>query len=267
MTHLYDWLDSPPGQWTLRWERQRCRRLVPDLFGYHALQLGTPNIDALAGNRMTHRWLALRASELERAPQAYSGRILATDYRALPFPQDSIDLVVLPHTLELSDDAHATLREVYRVLVHEGRVLILGFNPISFWGGRHWRSRCWRRLGGKRLYLPDSGGLIRAGRLRDWLGLLDFEVESVTYGVYQPALRGARNLARTRWLDRLGRRWWPIFGAVYCVVAVKRTPGARLMGQAWQRQPLRVGASASVPHARRRAPEVMMKTGETRESH
>lgn len=250
VTSLYDWLGTAPGRWLLHWERQQCRRQVSDLFGYHAVQLGTPHFDALAGNRMPHRWLGLRAGALARAPAGLQGRVLATDYRALPFPEGSIDLVVLPHTLELSANPHATLREVSRVLVHEGHVVITGFNPFSLWGWRDWRSRLWQRLGLGRRYLPPSHGLIRMGRLRDWLGLLDFELESVSYGVYQPALRGRRALARMRWLDRLGRRWWPILGAAYCVVAVKRTPGATLIGQTWQRQPVRVGASAPVPHAR-----------------
>lgn len=264
MTHLYDWLETPPGLWMLRWERQRCRQLVRDVFGYHALQLGTPNLDALAGNRMTHRWLALAPADLGRARHDYAGRILATDERALPFPEGSIDLVVLPHALELSADPHATLREVCRVLVHEGRVVITGFNPYSLWGWRHWRSRAWRRLGG-RLYLPDDQRFVRAGRLRDWLQLLDFEVESTSYGVYQPAARRSRSLARMRWLDRPGRRWWPVLGAVYCMVAVKRTPGAKLIGQPWQREPVKVGATASVPHVRR-APEMANTTRTASES-
>jgi SAM-dependent methyltransferase len=141
-----------------------------------------------------------------------------TDSTALPFAEASLDLVVLPHTLEFSADPHASLREVQRVLVPEGRVAITGLNPASLWGLRQYRAR-W--LGG-RLFLPDVGEFIGPRRLRDWLQLLELELESADFGCYQPAVRGARTLARFGWLERLGQRWWPILGATYCIVAVKR---------------------------------------------
>ena len=61
---------------------------------------------------------------------------LHCDFDALPFANHSLDLVVLPHALELARDPHLTLREVERVLVPEGRVVIIGFNPASLWGLR-----------------------------------------------------------------------------------------------------------------------------------
>jgi len=53
-----DWFRTPPGQALLRWEQAHFDAAVADVFGYHALQLGLPEIDALAANRMPHRWLA-----------------------------------------------------------------------------------------------------------------------------------------------------------------------------------------------------------------
>ena len=54
-----DWFRTPPGQALLRWEQAQFDAAVADVFGYHALQLGLPEIDALAANRMPHRWLVL----------------------------------------------------------------------------------------------------------------------------------------------------------------------------------------------------------------
>ncbi len=59
---LAAWWASPPGQYLLQWERQWFDAAVTNLFGYHALQLGLPELDALACNRMPHRWLALPES-------------------------------------------------------------------------------------------------------------------------------------------------------------------------------------------------------------
>ena len=209
------------------------------MFGYHALQLGLAEVDALRRNRMPRRWLAT-----ER-PSAVRPSALLTDFTALPFAANSLDLLVLPHTLELSPDPHATLREVERVLMPEGRVVICGLNPTSLWGMRQRRARLYRRLGFGELFLPDAGEFIGYWRMRDWLRLLDFEVESGTFGLYRPAVRSQSWLERFRWLDKAGERWWPIFGAVYFIVAVKRVRGMTMLQADWKRKP--AIAAAPVP--------------------
>src|SRR6476661_3973777 len=117
---MQEWFETPPGRYLLAWERAEFDRAVADIFGYHALQLGLPELDTLRMNRMPHRWVGLQPHEEphERRPD------LVTDPHALPFEAHSIDLVVLPHSLELSVDPHGTLREVERVLVPEGKVVI-----------------------------------------------------------------------------------------------------------------------------------------------
>ena len=160
---------------------------------------------------------------------------------------------MLPHALEFSSDPHATLREAARVLVPEGRVVICGLNPASLWGWRQRRARATRRMGLGSLYLPDGGDFIGYWRLRDWLRLLSFEVESGSFGCYRPAVRSQAWLERTAWMDTLGQRYWPILGAAYCVTAVKRVRGTRVLGPAWKRSPKLVSAPVSVaPRAHHR---------------
>ena len=252
---LHEWFQTPPGQYLLDWERAQFDAALVDVFGYHALQIGLPDIDALAANRMPHRWLALTTPPPGPAPAAAPPppdggeprRIaLVTDSAALPFAEASLDLVVLPHTLELSPDPHATLREVQRVLVHEGRVAIAGLNPASLWGLRQYRAHLLRGGGQGQLYLPEAGEFIGHWRLRDWLRLLQFELESLSFGCYAPAVRSARNLARFGWMDRVGARWWPIFGAAYFMVAVKRSAGPKLVGAAWKKSPIPANAPVSI---------------------
>jgi SAM-dependent methyltransferase len=156
-----------------------------------------------------------------------------TDFCALPFADDSLDLVILPHSLESSPDPHATLREVARVLVPEGRVLILGLNPNSLWGWRQMRDRWRHRLWHGRLYLPQTGEFIAPRRLRDWLSLLNFETEPMQCGCYAPSVQSPKWLKRSKVLDQLGPRWWPFLGSVYAQVAIKRVHGMRLIEPAW----------------------------------
>ncbi|MDQ3061114.1 MAG: class I SAM-dependent methyltransferase [Pseudomonadota bacterium] len=249
---LTDWLKTPPGVYLLDWERAHFDQAVSDIFGYHALQLGLPEFDALQANRIPHQWLALTHAqpsllqETQSQPISSRAPALATDPAALPFPENSLDLVVLPHTLELGADPHSALREVARVLVPEGRVVISGFNPVSLWGLRQERDYLYRRFGYADLFLPGTGDFIGYWRLRDWLRLLNFEVESARFGCYRPALSSQKWLDRFEWMDTAGERWWPIFGAVYFLVAVKRVRGMRLLEPGWKHRKAPAAAPAAV---------------------
>jgi len=249
---LAQWLATPAGRYLLEWEQHHLDLAVADLFGFHALQVGLPELDALRANRMPHRWVAgegadmpvARDDTLQRAAVA-----LNLDVDALPFDSASLDLVVLPHTLERAQDPHQALREVERVLMPEGRVVIVGFNPASLWGLRQalGKLRVGLGIGRQRsLFLPASGEFLGYRRLRDWLRLLSFEVESGRFGCYRPPVVSQRWLERYAWMDGSGERWWPVFGAAYFVVAVKRVRGMRLVGLVReQRQLVKTAASVA----------------------
>jgi len=251
---LTEWFATAPGRYLLDWEQMQFDLAVADVFGFNALQLGLPELDTLRANRMPHRWLAL-PEELGDLRQAVPRVALVTDAAALPFPAASLDLVVLPHTLELSADPHHVLREVERVLVPEGKVVISGFNPASWWGLCQSRGKLFSRLGvhwlgASHLYLPEAGDFIGPWRMRDWLRLLSFDLGTHHYGCYRPAVRTEKWLQRTAWMDRAGARWWPPLGAVYFVVAVKRVPGMRMLGPAWKPRRATAAAPASVANRR-----------------
>jgi len=240
------WLQTAPGHYLLAWEQAALDHAVTDAFGFHALQLGMPELDGLRANRMPHRWVAsdsLVVPETLAMPPP-EDRLITTqaaddplalfcEFDALPFPDNSIDLIVMPHSLELARDPHMTLREVERVLRPEGRVVIAGFNPASLWGLRQRGGRLRRGMGFGRprpLFLPRAGEFIGYWRLRDWLRLLGFEVEGGEFGCYRPPVSSPGWLERFAWMDPVGDRWWPVLGAVYFVVAVKRVRGMRLVG-------------------------------------
>ena len=257
------WLQTAPGRYLLDWELSRLDAAVTDAFGFHALQLGLPEVDALRANRMPHRWVA---SDERAAPDVADEALpraalaLQLDYDALPFDSASLDLVVLPHTLELAQDPHQTLREVERVLRPEGRVVVVGFNPASLWGLRQRLGRLRLGLGLARrqpLFLPPSGEFLGYRRLRDWLQLLSFEVEAGRFGCYRLPVASERWLQRCAWMDEQGERWWPVFGAAYFVVAVKRVRGMRLVGLAReQRQRAKAGAVVATHKRREREEEI-----------
>jgi len=255
---LHDWMNSPAGRYLTDWEQARLDDVVADIFGFHAVQLGWPGLQALRRNRMPYRWVlsdhpwdppplaptqpgdigAGVVAEPAQGPPSHLDEPVPlaarTRFDALPFPGNSIDLVVLPHTLDLAGDPHQTLREVERVLVPEGRVVVLGLNPASLWGVRQRWDRAAARLGLGDPFVPGAAESLGYWRLRDWLRLLSFEVEGGCFGCYRPALQAPSWLGRLRWMESAGDRWWPVLGAVYFLTAVKRVRGMRVIGPAWK---------------------------------
>ncbi len=261
---LGEWLLTPPGRCLLEWEQACLDEAVADLFGFHALQLGLPEMDALRTNRMPCRWVASEGlvvpSPIPLPPTTLEATTTLTGAQsltlhclpeALPFPDQSLDLVVMPHTLELARDAHQALAEVARVLRPEGRLVLVGLNPASLWALRQKLGRLRRGLGLGRseLFLPRTGDFIGYWRLRDWLRLLSLEVECARFGCYRPPLRSDTWLARGAWVEPVGERWWPVLGAVYFVQAVKRVRGMRLVGLV--PRPARAARAVPSPVARR----------------
>ena len=211
-----DWLETPQGRYLLGWEQAALDRVVADIFGYYAVQLGLPQVPLLGANRMPHRLCC--------APDGADVRANAFE---LPFATGSLDLVLLPHVLEFSPHPHRVLREVERVLVPEGSVVISGFNPFSLWGAR--------RLVAKRTAaVPWTGHFRSAMRIRDWLTLLGFEVQGSAFGAYAPPAGSPSWLERWRFMDRAGPRWWPVLGGSYLLHGVKRVHGMRLITPQWR---------------------------------
>ena len=90
-----------------------------------------------------------------------------------------------------------------------GRLIVIGFNPVSLWGTQQWRSVLAQRMGsGAPAFIPDIDDLIGHRRLRDWLRLLGFEVERSSFGCWRPAFTSENWLQRAAWMDEIGERWY-----------------------------------------------------------
>jgi SAM-dependent methyltransferase len=209
---LRAWLASPQGHYILDWEHAHFDLAVADIFGYIAVQIGFPGFDFLRANRIPFRFRADVSGAVD----------VRLELGQLPFASAAVDLVVLPHALEFAEDPHQILREVERVLIPEGRVVVSGFNPFSLWG----LYRSCRRAPPE---FPWNGHYLSVRRLSDWLSLLGFEVEAGQFGCYAAPVRSEIALRRNRLLEKSGQRWWPFAGAAYVLQAVKRVRGLRLI--------------------------------------
>ena len=166
-----DWFEGLLGARVLREEAALARLALDDVFGFELLQVGAwgPARHLLDGARTQHTTLV--------APEMSPAVTLCAPLDSLPFRSDSIDAIFLPHTLELVEDPYAVLREAERVLCAEGCLMICGFNPFSGWGVR----RAFAKYIGRQEFPPQTQRMLSQRRLRDWVALLGFDVDSV-YG-------------------------------------------------------------------------------------
>ncbi|MCG5499600.1 class I SAM-dependent methyltransferase [Ectothiorhodospira lacustris] len=214
-------------------------RFVPQLFGYHALQIGhlSPDHDLLSTSRINHR------VRLECEPGQGDLSALAD---ALPILTDSMDLVLLVHCLEQVEDPYQVLRETDRILVPEGHVLIIGCNPLSLpglWGQLPGRSGS---KGG-----PWSGHCHATGRVRDWLSLLGFEVLARAYAGFRPPEGRSGFRVRLRVVESLGGRHLPYLGGAYVILARKRVANVMHLRTRWRPSRSMVPSGLASPFCRR----------------
>jgi len=205
---LADWYCSPLGKKLAYREQQILDEVLPDLFGYHLLQVGAIGPSLLSASRILHKVVmnsdAPSVSSCDMNGQAEN----------LPVQTDSIDAVLLYHSLEFASDPRQILREVERVLVPEGHVVFMGFNPISMWGLR--KALNWT---GKE---PWNGRFLGLNRVKDWLALLGFEVRITRHYFFRPPLNNSGLLTRLNFLETWFDRCCPIVGGAYIIVARKK---------------------------------------------
>ena len=185
-----DWFAGPLGDRVLREEAALARVALDDVFGFELLQVGAWGAGAAPARRRAHA-----AHDAGGSGCRVPGVTLRAPLESLPFASDSIDAIVLPHTLELVEDPYAVLREAERVLCAEGCLMIYGFNPFSGWGAR----RLFAPYSRRPAFPPRTRRLLSERRLRDWVALLGFDVARV-YGYLGllPPGRGRRVRAAGR---------------------------------------------------------------------
>ncbi|MGA7180419.1 MAG: class I SAM-dependent methyltransferase [Thiobacillaceae bacterium] len=214
-----EWFDSSLGNYLLSRELLYFDRAVADVFGFYAVQVGLSSIAFLRNSRIPQRVCC------GHEPEAH---VLA-DAMFLPFESQSIDLVLLPHVLEFSDNPHQVLREVERILRPEGRMILSSFNPRSLWG----IVRALKTGDGR---FPWNGNFLNLSRVKDWLELLGFEFAAGSMCCYRPPINRESWLRRFRFMEPAGDRWWAMGGGVYFIQAIKRVHGMRLITPSWKEQ-------------------------------
>lgn len=99
---------------------------------------------------------------------------LVCDPSALALPDESMDVVLVHHLLEVIPEPHHALREAARVTADHGSLLIVGWHPFGLGA----LNRC---IPSRRGQWPCHGQWRSVLRMKDWLTFVDFEIERVDY--------------------------------------------------------------------------------------
>jgi SAM-dependent methyltransferase len=230
-THVADrWLESPLGSAVLTLETRLLQDELADVVGFELLQIGRwGEMERLCEAARTQHRTCI-------APDAIGPNAIRADFDALPIATNSVEAVLLPHTLEHAARPHELLREVDRVLVGEGNVVICAFSPWGPWGVRHYAA--------SGQFPPHAARLLSEQRTRDWLTLLGFEVVSARRYLFAPPwTQRMFGLKPESWVERQGPIFVPLLAGAYLLKARKRVHAVTPIRPAWSSRMVLVGGA------------------------
>lgn len=199
LTEPQTWRDMPWGDYFRDALQQQLQPCLGKLYGFHLLKMG--NLSAEIDT--THCAISHQVNVGSAGEQM---QVIAQPTQ-LPFASKSVDACLLAHTLAWSQDPHHVLREVDRVLIDNGWMIISGFNPFSLLG-------IGKAIPAIQRKAPWSGRMFSQTRLLDWLSLLNYEVIYRTrFQVIPWHRQGDKNISTHL----------PALGCLNIVVARKRT--------------------------------------------
>jgi len=205
------WLAGQLGRRVHALECKLVSDALTQVFGWQLLQIGAWGLPQALMNAARTQRKAVLTHELANGTADVMTIRSRTD--SLAIASDSVDAVLLPHTLEDTPDPHELLREVERILSGDGQLIILGFRPFSMWGTRN--------LFAVQGFPPGTERLIGERRLRDWLKLLGFEVTDARRYLFTWPWGGAVPRSQ-RLLEAAGNHLWPLLAGAYMLTARKR---------------------------------------------
>jgi len=230
---MSDWYQTALGQFLLDELREKLEPVLSTSFGYYSIQIGC----ASESERLLKPCRVKRHFKLDKV---VTGTDVCARSAFLPIANDSVDLVVLMHHLSATPEPHALLREVSRILIPQGKLIIIDFNPMSLWGLRHF-FQSWLEQ------IPWSGHYFTAARLSDWMQLLGFDLQKHLKVGYLPPIQQPRVLRHLSWLEKGMRNWIKFSSALNVLVYDKNIIPITPVRQRWVARKILPGKVASRP--------------------
>ncbi len=195
--------------------RQRLQLLWPSLQGEAVLGLGYAAPYLRLWREQAYRCIALTPAQIGAArwPPGAPNLSCTGEESALPFPDLCFDRVIVVHGLEASENVRGLLREIWRVLKDDGRLMIVAPNRRGMWA--HVDST---PFGQGRPYSP--------GQVDRLLAAAMFRLLRRDTALYVPPTRLRLVLRSARLWERIGRPLVPRLAGVILAEAAKEMYGA-----------------------------------------
>lgn len=225
LQHWNQWLAQQfLGTSVLATEKELISNLAVKHFGKHAVLIGVPNqYDLLNATSIPCHSLVSPLITHDKLSGYVEG-----DFHELPLLTGSVDLVMLPHSLEFVDNPRQLLSEACRIVKPEGLMIISGFNPYSTWG--------LKKNTTKHKVAPWSGNFIHSNKVKRWLHLADFAMEKQTSGLFRPPVSKEKLYRKLEFLERIGNACLPMLGGVYVLVARAKVVPLTPIRMKWKQQ-------------------------------
>lgn len=208
---LRDFYASSVGQVAQRVIRGRLRQFWPDLGGCAVLGIGyaAPFLRPLSAEAERMILIMPAQQGALRWPLNEPNQVALSDDAQLPLPDQSVDRVLVVHAIERTEQLRPMLREIWRVLAPNGRMIAVVPNRRGIW------ARLERTpYGGGSPFSPSQLSRL----LRDSLFL---PMETVS-ALHLPPTHSRMLLAAASAVENVGARWFPRFGGVLMVEAMKQ---------------------------------------------
>ncbi|HEX2548341.1 MAG TPA: methyltransferase domain-containing protein [Gammaproteobacteria bacterium] len=201
------WLTHWLGIRVIECEQKLLSRLLKDRYGKNALLIGVAEQRDLLKSCLQSKHILLSPLMNKNVNLTY----IESGFNELPIFPGSIDLVLLPHTLDFIDNPRQLLMEACRVVKPEGDIIIFGFNPFSFWGLKKW----WNH----HKNIPWSGHFLRASTVKKWLKLADFELIRQDSLMFRPPLKHPHLFDKFKFLEWVGTYLYFLSGGIFVITA------------------------------------------------
>ena len=216
---------SPLGQVARRLIRRQIRRIWPDVHGQSIVGLGyaTPYLKQFQGE--AERTLAVMPAHqgVTHWPREAPSLVTLSYEEALPFPDYSVDRLLLVHALENAEHYRQMMREAWRILSGSGRMLIVVPSRRGIWARRD--------------ATPFGAGKpFSVGQVQKLMRDTQFDPQQTLRALYMPPVQSQFMLHAAPAWERVGERWLNRFGGVLLIEASKQIYAATPVRRAVQRK-------------------------------
>lgn len=211
------WLTTELGQYIVQQETNNLSTILAAGFGSNILIIGEPNFCVItSGVEQQYKNLIKFNIHpvIDASNQLKNTICISARQDKLPIGSDSMDIVILPHALEMLDNSYEIITESYRVLKPGGKIIVIGFKPYGIW-------YIWKIIASIFKVAPWRNIFISPYKIIKMLVSLGMEEYKVFQYCCNLPINSKKVLNKLLFLEKINTQFFR-FGNIYTICASKR---------------------------------------------